>query len=466
MPLRPPEECNILVIVVDTLRADHLGAYGYPRPVSPFIDELAAEGLVFEDASANSSYTRESVASILSGRIPTRNGGYGWNTRLPADNPHFARFARDTGRVSSFGTNHPNLSTPPYTDWLGFDHAEHAQRSFSSGRGMALTRRVLRTIEQRREQPFAAYVQFLDPHAPYKPPADCRRRLGDVPLDDAMTFLHIRQNLPALLDEGFGPGDPQFDDMVARYDALILHTDDCIRALIEGIDRLGVLENTLVVVTADHGEEFLEHGFVDHAWTLYQEVLRVPLAFHWPRCIQPGRVRTPVSLVDLMPTLHAATNEPIAPHSFDGAPLLAWEGGHLVPAVSDRPMLAQLLIQERCLVHALRDGDRSYVAWQRFVPSRERPEASDNRLERTRMLSRGELERIPLEAAPVQEELYDLSADPTQQRDLSAEQPGEVNRMRALWRACLADAVSPESAPEPEDLSPADRETLEALGYA
>ena len=464
-PLRAPRDCNILCIVVDTLRADHLGAYGYGRPVSPFMDSLAASGLVFEDASSNSSYTRESVASILSGRIPSRSGAFGWNTRLPAVNPNLANPASATGRFSSFSTNHPNLSTPPYTNWLGFEHTANAQRSFSSGRGMSLTRGVLNTIERNREQPFIAYVQYLDPHAPYQPPWDCRARLGDEPLRDALPFLHIRQNLPALLAEGFGPGDAQFVDMVKRYDAEILHTDDCIRALIEGIDRLGLSDNTLVVVTADHGEEFLEHGFVDHAWTVYQEVLRVPLIFHWPRCIAPGRVDTPVSLVDLLPTFHAVADEAVEPGTFDGSTLLAWNDEQLEPVALSRPMTAQVLIQERCLVHAVREGNLSYITWQRFEPPSERPRASDERLERTRALSSGELQRLELDAPPVREELYDLARDPFQQEDVAPEQPEALARMRARWREQLAvGGEAPEEVPV--EVDPADREALEALGYA
>lgn len=423
--------------------------------------------MVFEDVWSNSTYTRESVASILSGRLPSRAGAYGWNTRLPAANPNLAHLGNAAGHRTLFFTNHPNLGTPPYTNWLGFDHEDHSQRGYASGRGMRLTRTVLQALEADRESPFVAYVQYLDPHAPYAPPDDCRRRLGDAPLQDAMGFIRIRQNLPALKAEGFGPGHPQFEDMVQRYDAEILHTDDCIRALVEGLDRLGLAENTLVVVTADHGEEFLEHGFVDHAWTVYRETLQVPLILFWPRHIAPARVETPIALVDLLPTLHTVLGNEIPRGTFDGQPLLQWRGEHLEPAASSRPVMAQLLIQERCLVQALRDGDASYIAWQRFVAPDNRPAASDNRLELTRALSRGELASLDVASNPIREEWYNLRHDPGQQHDLAREDATTLARLRDTWRTMLADSgVALPEASDPDELSPADQEALEALGYA
>lgn len=158
-------------------------------------------------------------------------------------------------------------------------------------------------VKSQPSRPFFLYVHYLDPHGPYDPPA------GTVPDFDRFErvgiYNHVRENITTLRSEGFGPGEPRFDDYRARYAAELTHVDTAVGTLLDGLREQGRLENALVIVTSDHGEEFLEHGYVEHAWTLYEESIRVPLILHAPEWLEPARVTGRVSGVDLVPTLDA-----------------------------------------------------------------------------------------------------------------------------------------------------------------
>ncbi|MCX5757905.1 MAG: sulfatase [Candidatus Hydrogenedentes bacterium] len=286
--LTPANGYNVVIVVIDALRADHLGAYGYARKTSPFLDSLAAQGLVFEHASSHSSFTRESVSAIFSGVSPSENPvGAGWFAKPDPARKNIAELFADAGHRTGFFTDSPTFEEPRFAN--GFSEYERLPTPWGgSGSGADLSKRALAFTAKPAGKPFMMYVHYLDPHEPYDPPDAFYLRFAKQRYPNPVGVGEVRPICHELIEQGFGPGEPRFDDLMLRYDAEIAETDAAVEALFRGMAEQGVLDKTIVVVTTDHGEEFLDHGFVEHAWTVYEEVLHVPLILWRPGMIPAG----------------------------------------------------------------------------------------------------------------------------------------------------------------------------------
>ncbi len=446
---------NLVVVNVDALRADHLGFHGYARPTSPFLDGLAARGVVFERAISSSSYTRESVASLLTGRLPSSGGSAGWDAAPAADSTHLGEQLRAAGYRTGFFSNTLMLQSPGFT--RGFEEVQHLPARWDlSGEGLRLSARALRFAGQGGDRPFAMYLHYLDPHAPYDPAPEQLARLAHADLPPRLDlYREIAPHLAELREDGFGPGDPRFEAMVLRYDAEILGTDAAIGALVRGLAELGVADRTLLVVTSDHGEEFLEHGGVEHGWTLFQESIHVPLLFVVPEALAPMRVSTRVSQVDLLPTLQFLLGLPAGALPLDGQPLFELDAGSLRPGGAERTLVAEILIPFRNVARATLRGDWKLVSAWRWLPPEQRSAAGG---------AVGASLRLDLGSAPVSLALYDLEADAGEHRERSPAPPAVAASLReALAGLPSTVALSPAG---PATLAPEERERLRALGYA
>ncbi|HNT87080.1 MAG TPA: sulfatase, partial [Candidatus Hydrogenedentes bacterium] len=463
-------EHNLLVIVIDALRADHLGCYGYARPTSPFLDTIAAEGVVFDRAQSNSSYTNESVSALFSGQFPSANPwGAGWQARPNPEWPTLGERFRDAGYTTGLFSNSPQLNYPGF--FRGFDETDCYAAYGHSGLAPRLVDRALRFARDHRDKKTFLYLHFLDPHAPYDPPEEYYQRFARYPVakDKRLRlFEDVRPNLPALVADGFGPGDPRFEDLIDRYDAEIAFVDAHLKKLFDGLRAAGVLEKTLVVVTADHGEEFLEHGFVEHAWQLYWESLHVPLIVWAPRVFAPARVPDRISLVNIAPTLLTFAGIPYDPARFDGAALFRHDGTQWSFQAHARPIIAELLIQTRNLARMVHADERAYMAAPKWMTPAECSEAARRQRELRRALIDGQTAPIDLWGAPAREELYDLTADPAQRRDIFEETAAAPFRtiLDEYRDRCPAPALESEKIrAEMGQLPPDLREQLEAIGY-
>ncbi len=454
----PLEGYDVLLVVVDALRADHLGSHAYPRDTSPFIDSLAEQGIVFESAFSNSSYTRESVASLLTGKLPSRGGAVGWVAQPDRAAPCLGEIFRRAGYRTGFFSNTSQLALQGFT--RGFEEFQFPTRSWKlSGEGDKLSTRALGFARRAGDRPLFLYLHYLDPHAPYDPRPRFRQRLSPAPVAAPLALYDdVVPGIEELVDAGFGPGEPRFEDLVARYDAEIASTDASLETLLRGLEALG-RERTLVVLTADHGEEFLEHGFVDHAWTLYEESIRVPLIFWAAGALEPARVEQRVSLVDVFPTLLALLGVQTPDGSFDGAPLLEPSTGRPLDAPISRPHFAELLIEERNVVRAVVQDQWKYLAVHRWTAPERRGQPSGKRAP------------LRLDDAPIREELYDLSRDPLEQQDRSADSPPQLGSLRRVLREYVEStnldygtrrSTGKKAAAE---ISPETLEQLRALGY-
>ncbi len=337
---------NILLISIDTLRADHLGCYGYKRDTSSVIDALARQGTVFESAWSVTSWTLPAHVSMLTGLPISAHAQCDWDleaTQRVASHLPRGRFVSED--LSRAGYDCAGFFSAIYLESKfgfgpGFSTWERAYHSFQSEPGIAeqwksarksndvdTLRRIhsehpelfdeeVRTdpvavdaamhwLEKRADDhdPFFLFLHIYDVYSPYTPPApfDTRfdpdykgsvdgRRLGEVD-----SPVHV----------GMDPRD--LEHVIALYDGEIAGVDRELARLFEALERSGAAKNTLMIVTADHGEESFEHGGKQHGVNLYRETLQVPLIVKWPGHVPSGaRERATVGLIDLVPTLRAA----------------------------------------------------------------------------------------------------------------------------------------------------------------
>ena len=349
---------NVVVVLIDTLRADHLGAYGYDKPTSPTIDALAREATLFDGVTAQAPWTKPSVASLMTGRFVHHHGVVSSRDALADDAHTLAEAMRERGyRTAAFSGN-PWI-TPEFRFDQGFaefksgramgpqltvlyqtlrrldrvTHLDLARRAFwgasanlgNSERDRQLTDAAVEWIgQQPAGSPFFLYMHLIGPHDPYDPPLDYVRRFREPGWDGRKGPTRP----PARVQTDFDTAAPldaaARAALVAQYDGAIAFADEQLGRLVEALRRSGQLEHTLLVVTADHGEEFYEHRNWRHGNQLYDEVVHVPLLFRFPGRAEAARRSDLAMLVDLFPTLVALIDgAPTDDKALDGRPLFA-----------------------------------------------------------------------------------------------------------------------------------------------
>ncbi|HET9765353.1 MAG TPA: sulfatase, partial [Thermoanaerobaculia bacterium] len=318
---------NVIVVVVDTLRADHLGAYGYKRPTSPNFDALAAESYLFTGARAQASCTFPSVNSLLTSRYPARflgqpNGALGIPAGMPSIAEVLAARGWSTGAVSAS----PVVRRSPtrFNPGAGFDRGFERFDEECLWRGAAcVTNRGLATAARLRE-PFLLYLHYLDPHGPYDPPQPFRKqfRIGRalqpwVLRGDPTPLARALEGGPRL---DWGPREIRF--LQGLYDGEIAFFDSQLGRLVEQLRQRRLLERTILVVVSDHGESFLEHGSVRHCGNVYDSEVRTPLLVRLPRQRHGERLAGAVENLDVVPTLVDLLGLPAEGQGFEGRSLL------------------------------------------------------------------------------------------------------------------------------------------------
>ncbi len=289
---------NILIYLIDALRVDRLGCYGSRRGLTPRIDAFAARALLFERAVAQATWTRPAVASIFTGLGPLQHGVRTLDDRLPAAAVTLAERLRAAGyRTAAFSTNaHVTRETGLAQ---GFEHFDFSPEAATSD---AVNRRALAWLPAGPgEAPFFAYVHALDPHAPYTPPSDLRARFAPGVSPRTGTRAGVQRAYAARGAERAR----LVADLARLYDAEVAANDRSFGALLDALAARRLLERTVVVLLADHGEEFDEHGALGHANNLYAETLSIPLVVKLPRQARGWRVAALAQQIDVAPTLAA-----------------------------------------------------------------------------------------------------------------------------------------------------------------
>jgi arylsulfatase A-like enzyme len=391
---KEPTRPNVVVIVIDTLRADHLPPYGYAHDTAPLISELARDGVVFERAYSTSSWTAPATASLFTSLYPLQHGvvtGMVATVRarrldptitlnaIPEEAETLPEVMQRAGYRTFGVADNLNICAAE-----GFDQGFDAFRSYNDRGAVAVNAQVQEWKDEMLAPgaPYFLYVHYMDPHKPYVPQQPWRSRLGET-------------------------GTPE----VSAYDSEIRHVDEHLRDL---FDSLGWDENTIVVVTSDHGEEFGEHGEFGHGHNLHNETVQVPLLVYPASAFgrNSGRVGEPVSLVDLLPTLREVAGVPTVQHE---------EGRSLLELLRNKS-------------DPIRDRGELFAHLQRT-----RLEYPDGGERIVRAVIAG-ADKYMVTLPEAAEELYDLVDDAGETANLAAARPGRsaelANALEEFERTC------------------------------
>lgn len=439
----PEPRPNVLIIVIDTLRADHLSGYGHRQRTSPHLDRLARQGILFTSAISPASWTLPAMAAAFTGRYPGTGGiGHGPRAGVPAGTPTLAGLLGGAGwSTAGFSANALLDTTRGFH--RGFDHyflSPYTDNQFTAGE---LNRRALEWIEQHSDERFFCFLQYMDPHNPYDAPP-FETGFGDPDDPEGWKRGHVR----ALI-----AGEQVVDhpDDLARierfYDEEIRYTDRHIGRLLARLRRLGLLGQTLVLVTADHGEELHDRGSWGHGFTLYQELVHVPLILKLPESMAgpPAQVDTPVSLIDIAPTIAGFAEIPLPADGFPGQDLLR---------PSDGRFLRSGIWSKRAPDYFAVTGRGWKQIYLNGLPGGGRPARAESRPESAGKTVGSEL-------------FFDLRDDPGERVNLAGTAPAAEQEFRKEMKRWLAE-LNAESSPAEEECGKIDRELAErlrAMGY-
>jgi len=420
---------NVILLLVDTLRADHLSCYGWSRATSPMVDAFAADSVLFERARSQAACTFPSVNSMLTSRYgslfmfqPNHFMG------IPANVPALPQVLRSNGYATAAFSASPIVRATPSSEnpdagfGRGFDVFDEACLFLDAG---CLRSRAVRWVDG-IEPPFFLYMHFMETHDPYAPPGNHTRRFAGE-FDGAD---HIGKGDPnPIADMVYNDGpqvavsDRDLRHLLDLYDEEIAYFDEQFKLLMDELSLLGVLDNSLVILTSDHGEEFMEHGnHIKHCRVLYDTSTRVPIIMRIPDV--PGRrVDTAVGNVDIMPTVLDYVGI-----SYGEIPL---NGRSLRPLIEGTESGGRVVFSDQGRWRAADDGDF----------------------------------KLMLDAVEVRSELFDLEADPLERSDILPSQSEVGHR---LWQELERWLIATEGAVGSRKALDAGEETqerLRAVGY-
>lgn len=439
----PEPARNLVIICVDTLRADHLSSYGYARDTAPRLDGLAREGTLFTQAQSTSNWTAPAVASLLTGLYPMRHG-----VVLPGEPKHLSRERQPGSLRQDIPTLADLLAAQGFSSLLISGNPflrGRIQQSFQKTNVKYLDARdqiaeIEGWIDDQAENGskgrFFLYWQIMDLHAPVDPPAAFARRYAASAPAKFPTANHSNWSFGRLATESDARFAEYRDLRIALYDGALDHVDALIGRLLDRLKEYRLDTSTVVVVTSDHGEEFWDHWSeetrtkgdprdlwgIGHGHTMYQELLRVPLILAGDGVPAGRRVDCPVSLVDVFPTV---------------LELLGVEGAGAI----DGTMLPLERSSAGCRPRALWSEAPAYG-----------PNSVALRVGQTKLIWR----------ADRRTEIFDLSKDPHEKNPLPARQVRDAQRLRTLLERRAEGGVR---VPEPAVLDERSVQDLKALGY-
>lgn len=433
---REAERWNVLLVVVDAMRADRMSLYGYRRPTTPNLESLAREGVVFANARSQAGCTFPSVNSLLTSRQPavflSQAGGA---FAIPETVRSLPEILRRQGYSTAAVSASPIVrQTPLKTNPTGgfgrgfqvFDETcldKHAR---------CLNERALGIVEAFRE-PWFLYLHYMEPHAPYRPPTDHHRRFAATPARARELKVHpwARRGDSWQLARRLYDGDTQFDfnqqdlaHLSDLYDEEILYFDQQLAGLFDALRRRHLRERTLIVLAADHGEELYDHRHYNHCRDLaYETLFRTPLLL-WIPGVEPGlRRKALAENLDIVPTVLDYLGIPAEGVAFDGASLR--------PAIEGDRSLHRLVFGLQGVSRTVSDGTHKVI----------------------------------FDLASGHTQLFDLRTDPGERTDLSAQRPGETRRLKTALLRWMERHEGPAAAGQSRRRANELEKRLRALGY-
>lgn len=449
---RPPQEevalasetsrdINVILIVIDALRADHLGCYGYERETSPRLDELAGEGVIFKHCYSQSSWTKPSVASILTSLYPSRHGTTLHGQALPENVVTIAEVMSEQGFLTYGFVTNPNLKKIFNFD-QGFDFFDDRllEDKFYYGVLRQLGQKppyflrlftnrfnthvrdnarlannfIIPWLREYQDQNFFMYLHYMDPHRPFIPPAPYNKM-----------FPYVR-----------GDKDSR---MLSLYDGEIRFVDTEIGNLIDELKALRLFAKTLLIITSDHGQAFGEHGDYGHGRTIYQNQLQVPLLGRGPGNFSGGRqIAAPVKVLDLVPTIL---------DFLDIESDVDWEGSSLLPLIENEKSEETgkpIFLEENLDGNYILSGVIKNNEWKHILTEK------------------SALRDVTKEG---REELYNLVQDPQESNNLVDREPEMLETMRNYLIGFKNRLPAQERNPSQVKIDPETIRQLRALGY-
>jgi len=442
-PVVVPGQPDVLVVVLDTLRQDRVSSYGYGRDTTPVLDALAAQGTRYANARSTSSWTTPAHASLFTGLHPAAHGANQEMWDLTADQVTLAEILSERGYRTIAGVGNPMLA-PARGFSQGFQEYHEgwrAQRPSVGAVGGETTdtgtvRWLATHLAKRDDRPQFVFVNLIGIHSPYDSCGESCGRYGAA-IDGGIVengwqdyylgrLTHDQAALTRLSD---------------LYDAEVREADRHLGEVIAAFEAAAGDRPKVVIVTSDHGENIGDHGHLDHVFTLYESVVRVPLVVRGPG-VPVGVDPSPVQLHDVFPTVLGAVGVPLAEHPSQGHPLDEVSDGRTVVLEYDKPVQASRILLKR----AANDDEKARLeAYQRHL--RGIVDGNDKLVE----------------AEDGLREIYDLSGDPTELTNLAPTRPeGDLDaKLEGAFKAVDRDV----RAGETTDVDAETRSALEALGY-
>jgi arylsulfatase A-like enzyme len=482
--LPPP---NVLIVLWDTVRADRMTMYGYDKPTTPRVAAWAeSSAVVYENALSPAMWTVPSHASMFTGRMPTTHGaGYDWRW-LDTHNMTLAEWFGSNGYDTYAFSANPNLSTGRVNLLQGFQHVDMswskkfqrrvvantrrkllkrdksteispayrggASSTFSYNAGPVTKEALVGWLEEREDdtKPWLAYLSYMEAHKPRVPSLQARRR---VARDDEVIRTGLATDLTMKSQLLYSYGlleytESELEAINAVYDATLVDLDESTGDLLDELAMLGHLDNTIVVLTSDHGENLGEHELFGHRHGVYQPLVHVPLILSYPPRLDPKRVSERVANLDIFNTLCELAGI--------STPEQVLSRGSLVAGVA----ALQEVFTESISIDRL--------GWQKI--SKWAPERfeEDPRAKRFKSVLKGNWKLIAADDGS--RELYDLAVDPEELNDLSTAQPDKVAELNAMIEGWAAQVPPYDPSKQtPEDKPKIDDEDMKAqlklLGY-
>lgn len=452
---------NILLIVMDATRTKNLSCYGYHRSTTPHLERFGERCVLYDAAISPAGWSLPAHVSIFTGLYPSKHGAHDQHKYLTPEHSTIAEVLRARGYNALAFCDNPYVGPSTGLD-RGFEQFNKDfgnlpaglrgfNRKWSIGFASMLGQRdsgarytnnqihsALRRL-QSDERPFFMFVHYSEPHAPYRPPRNYRSYLPDcVSFRDAQQVNQDPWKYlldPTLMDE------QDFEILTALYDGEISYVDNRIGQVLGWLEEMGILDRTMVIISADHGENIGDHEMMAHKYCLYDTLLHVPLIIHYPHgTAAPGRVAYQVQTLDLLPTILAMLGDTSSEiyHSLQGHDLLS----------SGR--------------HEFTFAEQSHPDLTTFY--RRYPGVNVSRYDRALKMIRTDRYKY-IWASDGNHELYDLQADPDEENDIIARQPDiakDLDRRLTEWRNGFEAAAPSEPAPEFDEQVKA---RLRALGY-
>jgi arylsulfatase A-like enzyme len=424
---RNNNRANVVLIILDAAGAKHVSSYGYFRKTTPNIDELAAHGIRFEQAHTQAVYTLASTASLMSGLDPFNHRIILRRSKLPQHTITLAERFRDGGYDTGTFVANGNASSI-FGMTQGFQEVGEVFREPNySGWGKDITNRFTGWLGKVRAKPFFAYLHYREPHAPFNPPDEFKKQFTD-PNYQGLKDASYERRQQINMGEG-GSNQAERDYITATYDENLHYGDYEVGRVIAKLKELGVFDNTILVVTSDHGEAFWEHGFQGHNSQLYEESVRIPLVIKLTRNsgIKEKVVNSTVRTIDLYPTLVDLLNLSRRDMRVDGKSFIPY---FLSAADDERGVMSQI-IEERG--YSFKEDGYKFI----------------------------------IHLASRKEELYNLADDPQELKNLVEREPVRAHYMRSRIFGWMASnkRIGRWQKTEKATIDDTTRENLKALGY-